>query len=152
MTKVIFFHLLTPHTHIPSFIFLPQLSPLNTSEKMESINVLVQRKQTTIEDFWRVCFRYTFLIFHFKGLENTSAHIFTGCKVPENHLWVIIEFNKSSNIDFFFYSNITPSWDGAPEIHNSGFYLRASLAFFMAKIISICLLSKSQAKQFYYTC
>lgn len=53
---------------------------------------------------------------------------------------------------WIFDSNITPSWDGTPEIHNSGFYLRASLAFFMAEIISTCLLAKSQTKQFYYTC
>lgn len=99
MTKAVCL-LFTSHAHASSFT-LPPDSPLDTSENIGPVYVLVQRKQTDREKFLIACYTYTFLTLNFKGLENTSAHISTGRKDPENQLWVgILQMLKYKWIHF----------------------------------------------------
>lgn len=84
-----------------SFSFLlPQISPLHTAEKVETIYVLAQRKQSALEKSQSVCFAYLFLIFHFKGLEHTLPIFPLVAKIQKTTYKSI--FNSCSNISRFF--------------------------------------------------
>lgn len=47
--KVLFLLTLSPHVYTSFFSLLPQISPLDTAKKLETIYVLAQRKQSALE-------------------------------------------------------------------------------------------------------